>query len=204
MKKIFAQEDESLMALSNAFRQLIQGAIVEQDFNIDDLYLNERSFIIVEIRRKTKGDQFQFELKCPDCKSQSMITIDLSGLVVTPIPENIDPIVKLDDNFSVELDFITLAHERELLESGIDNETDMTLSVIAASIQAIHTPAGIQTGMTLKDKIFFTDEIPQPLYEKIVDWHGKNDFGIELETTLKCPHCEKERKTTIEPDSFFF
>lgn len=204
LKKIFVHQgkEDDLLALSDVFRTLIKGAIVD-DINVDELYLKERPFLIVQIRRRTKGDTFEFEYKCEKCKSQSIIHVDLSELKVTPVPEKVNPVVELDDNISVELGFPTLADEHELLSHGIKDETAMALSIIAVSLKSIITPDGAQDRLSLDEKIFFTDEIPNEMYEKLLKWHDDNDFGIELKIDLDCVHCGDKKPTIINADSFF-
>lgn len=60
--------------------ELISECVTTEDFDIGDLYLQDRFYLLVEIRRATKGSYYQFQTICSKCESQSQQNIDLGEL----------------------------------------------------------------------------------------------------------------------------
>ncbi len=197
-------KSETVKELSEAMYEMISSSIVNEDFDIGNTFLNDRPALILELRKISKGAEFQFEYKCDKCGSQSLITEDLSNVEIIKMPTKINPIIVLDDNLSVQMDFVKIKDEQEILDFGLETETELLLSIIAISVKAIITPEGAQDDLSLKDKIFFTDNIPQPMYEKLTQWHDQFHFGINMTRKVKCVHCNKESDFTLDADNFFF
>jgi hypothetical protein len=120
------------------------------------------------------------------------------------MPVQMNPIVILDDNLSVQMDYVKIKDEQEILDMGMESETELLLSVIAVSIKAIISPEGSQDNLSLQDRIYFTDNIPQQLYRKLTKWHDDNHFGVDMNKNLKCVHCGKESDQKMDADNFFF
>ena len=123
-------KSETIKELSEAMYEMISSSIVNEDFDIDDVFLNDRPALILELRKISKGSQFQFEYKCPKCKSQSLITEDLNDVKLIPMPTKINPLVVLDENLSVQMDFVKISDERAILDMGLDTEAELLLSII--------------------------------------------------------------------------
>lgn len=197
------KDDESVRELSQAMYEMIKSSIVG-DFDLGEIYLNDRPALILELRKISKGSEFQFEYKCPKCNSQSIISEDLNNITVIPMPAKMNQIVQLDDNLSVQLDYVKIKHEQEILNMGMESEAELLLSVIAVSIKAIISPDGSQENLSLRDRIYFTDEIPQQLYTKLTQWHDDYHFGIDMNKSIKCVHCGEESEHKMDADNFFF
>lgn len=198
------KDESNLQELTESMYEMISSSVIDEGFDIGEVYLNDRSALIIELRKISKGSEFKFEYKCPHCKSQSIITEDLNNLDVTEKPVKLNPIVQLDKNLSVEMDYVRIKDEREILSLGMEKEHELLLSIIATSVSAIMTPEGDQENLSLRDKIFFTDNIPQPLYEKLTEWHDQFHFGASLNKKIVCRHCDKKSDYALEADNFFF
>jgi hypothetical protein len=133
-----------------------------------------------------------------------MVTQDLNDVGLIPMPDKINPIVELNENLSVQMDFVKIKDEQEIMALGMKEESELVLSVIAIGIKSILTPEGEQDNLSLEDKIYFTDNIPQPLYAKLTQWHEDFHFGIDMKKKIVCIHCKKESDFTLDADNFFF
>jgi hypothetical protein len=213
LKGLLVYKDENDPAkLEEALDYLLLGSIIDEDFNINDLYLQDRHFLLLEIRKRTMGSGYKFTYKCPDCKSQSLKTINLDNLEVIQYPDKVDDIVKLDDNLKVRLKHITRGEQKEAykkLESGVldDNRLfDVNVISNACSIVSIFTPEGEDSNINIDQKIYFIENIPRGMYEKITEWLSKNEFGLKFNVKIKCnnPECNKEKEVDVPFDSFFF
>jgi len=212
LKRLLVYENETNpMMIEQVLDELISSCITSEGFDINKLYLQDRFYLLVEIRRKSKGDNYQFEYKCPDCNSQSIQIIKLSELNVKKLQENIDSIVKIDDNLSVKLSQIVRGGQKEAFKSIKDNTlsntqriTEMALFTHAASIKSIIIPEGEITDASLKDRKYLLENIPTNAYSKIRDWFDVNDFGMDFTYTVKCNNCIHKKKVDVPVENFFF
>ena len=195
-------KDDTIQEVSRAMYALLQTSII--DYDLGEIYLNDRAALILELRKLSKGSTFESTYNCQFCKSQSMIVFDLDDIKITPMPDKVNPIVELDDNLSCQMDFVKIKDEQEIFNLGLKSEPELLLSVIAVSIKSIMTPEGDQDDLSVQDKIYFTDNIPQQLYEKLTDWHEQYTFGIDMSQKVICKHCKKESDFTLDADNFFF
>jgi len=150
MKELLVYENESDPAIiEEAMDKLIQTSIIDEDFEILDLYLQDRFFLMVELRRKTKGDHYQFEYKCPDCGSQTLQSVNLQELPVKNLEKDIDHVVKLNDTISVEVDFVRRREQAAAYKivkeaftglNTLQQAAEAALIANALAIKAIITP----------------------------------------------------------------
>ena len=106
LKKMLVYENSTNpMVVEKALDELISSSIISEGFNIGNLYLQDRFFLLIEIRKKTKGELYKFNFTCPQCKSQSLQIINLDKLMVKTLPKDVDYNIKLDDNFTINVKF---------------------------------------------------------------------------------------------------
>jgi len=213
LKKLLTFENESNQSkIENLLDELISECVISDNFNINNLYLQDRFFIIIKLREKTKGSIYDFTLTCPKCKGQSIINVDLSKLKVNKRKNDIEKKIKLNDNISIELDYIKRSDYKESLDfiskkkykSKSINEIDNLMAMHASSIKKIITPDGNLDNPNIENKIYFIENIPAYFYDKIREWHEENDFGIDFSTKVKCIHCDEYEEELNIPLSNFF
>ena len=215
MKSLLVHEGEDdLGAVEEVIDRMMSECVIKpKDFDINDLYINDRFFLLIELRKHTRGTTYEFEHKCPKCNSQSLQVVDLKKLKVNKLPKNINNVVKIDDDISVELDFPRrrdqkLAYDilREAPEiSEMQKTAELGTIISALTIKTIITPDGKDSDVSLEDKIFFVENISTQMYEKIADFSSKN-FGVDFKTTIKCKGkgCKETKTVNIPPENFFF
>lgn len=213
MKQLLQYEDETdPVKISKALDELISSAVVSEDFNIDELYLRDRFALLIEIRKKTKGEVYQFQYNCPnpECQSQVLNSVNLDELEVKQKDTDYGTI-DVADNISIEIEHLKRKDEKDAVQNinsyeGI-SEAEKTFehwtSVIASSIRKVVTPEGEDTDLTFEDKKFVIDNTPQSVIEKIGNWFSENWFGVDFEFTLKCHNCEYEKKESIPMNQLF-
>jgi hypothetical protein len=87
LKRMLMYETVSDMGkIENALDVLITECVLDKDFNVNDLYLQDRFFLLAELRKITRGNMYTFTAFCdnPLCNSQYVHTIDLSKLPMKP------------------------------------------------------------------------------------------------------------------------
>ena len=214
LKRVLAHEGDTGNAevITSMFDDIFDVCVLNKGFDPKGMLIFDRYALILEIRKKTKGEKSEFETKCPKCKGQSVQSIDYEDIKQLPVPEDIDYIVRLTDELSVSMQYITRADELLVFDIARKNnkgmtqnqkEAEVSLFLEALSVDKIITPQGPQDDVTVFDKKYLLEQLPQPLYEKIGEWHEKYKFGPQLEINIKCPHCEYEMEENVSELSFF-
>lgn len=92
---------EDVGKIEEALDEIITECVVTPDFNIDEIYLQDRFFLLVELRKITKGNNYTFQVICPECSGQFMQTVDLSKL---PVKEySLKPVLTQDQQELVKV-----------------------------------------------------------------------------------------------------
>ncbi len=214
LKKVLAYEGDTSNAevITSMFDDIFKTCVLNSDFDPHDLLIFDRYQLLLEIRKKTKGEKTEFEFNCPKCKSQSIQKVDYEDIETLPVPKEIDYIIPLTDQLSISMRYLTRRDELRVFKIVNDNtkgmkpnqkEGESALFLEAMAVDQIITPQGPQEGIDIYDKKFLLEELPQPLYEKVGEWHEKYKFGPQLEIKIKCPHCEHKIEQNISDQNFF-
>lgn len=215
LKKLLSYEKtKDINIIENVIDDLISECIINKNFDVNNLYLQDRFFLLIKLREKTKGSNYEITWKCPKCNSQSLNVIDISKLKIIPKKEKVNNVLKINDKLSVTLDIIKRGQQKEIIKNISKNKKlseerkNIEISILsyASSIQSIITPDGKSNKLNLSDKIYLIENLPTSFYDKLREWHDNNDFGIDFTTKMKCKdeECEYEEKIDIPVDSFFF
>ncbi len=227
LKKLLVYEDDTeATVIEDALDDLVTSAVISEGFDVTDLYLQDRFFLLVEIRKVSKGKLYQFNITCPECNSQSLQTVDLETLPIKLITEEVNPFVELDENITIGLDYIkridqkvaaAIVNESKEEMGNMQKMADMSLIATAIAIKMIVTPDGEDTEAIIEDKLFLVENLPQMQFEKITDWFETNNFGIDFTFNLTCPHivppirkggpgkpCNFGQEMDIPIEDFFF
>ena len=214
MKALLVHENETEMGVIEAILDdLMKECIIDpEDFPVEEMYINDRFFFLIELRKYTKGTTYQFQYTCPKCSSQSIQNVDLKKLKVSKLPKKLNRVVKLDEDISIEIDFpkrrdqIT-AYEIMKTYEGEANErmktAELGILVTALTIKSIITPDGEDKEPKLEDKVYLMENITSEMFEKIGQFTTKN-FGVDFKADIQCTKCEFQHDVDIPPENFFF
>lgn len=196
--------------VDEALDQLISSSVTSRGFDIKNIYLQDRFSLMVEIRKATKGNKYEFAYICKECKSQNFQSIDLNKLKTVKLPEKIQHKVKLTDSISIILDNIKRKEQISALKNlsyermnDYQKYAEMAILTHAAGIQAIETPNGVQDNLTIDDKKYLIENIPTPSYDLIKQWFKKYDFGVDFTFNITC-QCGYKENIEIPLENFFF
>lgn len=214
MKALLVHEnEEDPKMIEVILDELMDDCIIKpKNFNVEDMYINDRFYFLIELRKYTKGTIYQFQHTCPKCSSQSIQKVDLKKLKVSKLPKKLDTVVKLDDNISLDIDFPRRRDQIQAFDiidsyEGQPTErmktAELGMLVTALSIKSIITPDGEDNTAKLEDKLYLLENITTEMYQKIADWTTTN-FGVDFKTKIKCKSCEFQRTVDIPPENFFF
>jgi len=198
-----------------AVDNLINECVIDEGFDVKNLSLQDRFFLLVELRKKSKGSTYEVLFTCSKCNSQVITKVNLDNLEVKKLPKNFDNKIVLDSNITVEVDFLT----REIQKASIElvklmvaakevKEDDSNLNEVMFSyimaVKKIITPDGVIESPTMEEKVTLFKDGPQLFYDRIIEWFDKLDFGVDFTTSVKCIHCGHEVKESITLQNFFY
>jgi hypothetical protein len=211
----YSEEEPTAGTLTNMFDEIFRTSVISEDFDPLEIYLQDRYFLILEIRKKTKGEVVEYNMTCPECKSQSKQKIDFEDIPVKPKRDDINYDVPITGELTIRLRHLLRHEEKEIYdlwdtfkknnqyENSTEADLDLAVLLEAQSIEDIITPDGVQDGITILDKKYLLENIPQPLYSKVADWYDKYNFGPEMTIKVQCPHCKFESQQDIANTDFF-
>jgi len=165
IKKLLLYETaDDTDTIEEALDDLINECVIyPENFDVKSLYLQDRFYLLVEIRRATKGSHYTFQTKCPKCDSQTMHSINLGDLplkkldkgivkkktqppnkkgkkpVITFVEEDSNSVddwnvVQINDKLSVRLDLLTRNAQLKALYMLKDMTNESELTDIQKTI----------------------------------------------------------------------
>lgn len=210
MKKILAYENETdYFIVEEALDKLVSDCVLTEGFNIDDLYLQDRFFLLLEIRKITKGSSYSFNFKCPKCEVDNLKSFSLDDLVIKDKVVS-DYIIKINDGLKLEVDFPTRRNQKDAIidanERGLkdkEREIEVITSTFAGCIKKAHTKNDVIDEISFSDKIYLLDNITSGKFDEFKSWFEENEFGVDFEILVGCAHCDFEDKQKIPLSDFF-
>lgn len=210
LKKLLVHEnDDNPLIVDKILDELMAESVITDGFNIDKLTLQDRFFLLVELRKISKGNIYKFSIICEKCGAQSLQAIELDKLKVKKLSDKTKYDVKLDDNITITMGYITRGEQKEAFKRIKPNDTttmkmaDMATLSYASAIKAVKLPDG-GNSMALDDSIYMVDHMTQNMYDKMTEWVRDNNYGIEFKKELACSHCGDKRLLEIPLENFFF
>jgi hypothetical protein len=121
---------------------------------------------------------------------------------------NINTEVKLTNDVSVNMWYITRGEEKEALsyvDPSLDDEegTETQLNILAQGIKTVNSPDGKEKNLSFDDRKFIIDNSTQKNLADMSNWFRENQFGIDFRFTKKCKSCGYSETTTIPLRNFF-
>jgi hypothetical protein len=212
LKRLLTYENETNpVRQEKAIDELIRMCIITEGYDPDTMFLEDRFFFLIQIRKKSKGEVLEFTNKCKECESQSLIKLSLDDLpTIARNPEE-NPEVELSSGIKVKLKHVTRKEQKQIKQDvfkGLNNtqkSAEMQIYVTALGINSVTTPEyGEETELALEDKKYLVENIPTNEFEKLRNWYNDNFFGIDFKTEMKCFHCGYGEEIEIPMDSAFF
>jgi hypothetical protein len=212
LKRLLTYENEKNPAIQeNAIDEIINSAIITKGMSSQKMFLEDRFFFLIQVRKKSKGEVIEFTNDCEECKSQSLIRMSLDDLPIIKRKEEEVYDLDLNDGIKIKLKHITRGEQRQINPrafkglSETQMHAEMQLYTNALGIESVTTPDfGEETELTIEDRKFLIENIPTNEYQKILDWYEQNFFGIKFETQFSCIHCRHTEKINIPMEQAFF
>jgi hypothetical protein len=165
----------------------------------EDLLAADRESILLGIRKVTFGEDAEYNLFCPKCSEESVVTIDLNNDI--PISELSDPIVdrKWDVEIKAGVAKVTLPNgrtQRLLMESTDKTVAELNTVLLEGCLIGINGQGSLGTSTVLK--LGMGDR------EKLVEEILAKNPGPRLGDVMKtCEACGTEVNTPLSLMSLF-
>ncbi len=203
--------------------------------NPKDIPITDVDTLLIAIKIASSGDEHEVSAKCPACKTETRVTVNMRNLLATAKMLESEYVVTLDTGIKVYIKPYTYQMQTEAALSAF-NETkaiqqlategkdisadamsvynksfnkmaDMSVSLLARSIQKIVTPEGDEESHA--GEIFtFLQNIDSTAARKIDEKLAEiNSLDIDKRISLTCDDskCSKEWETVLDinPTDFF-
>ena len=199
------------------------GAISDRDriaAIVPELLVGDRVFLLIAIRRTSLGDDYPYKDQCPSCEKESLMSIDLGELEVSPMPEPTKRVfdARLPSKAATRLWADTdelpesektaptgktvrfrpvTGRDEEKINNGRSNE-DALSKMLQARIELLDgKPPSVEElqALSLTERQFLRDQI-----------FDKADGGVETTLDVTCPLCgyDYTRELDIGQMGFFF
>ncbi|MFA5067049.1 MAG: hypothetical protein WC466_03290 [Candidatus Izemoplasmatales bacterium] len=194
--------DYLLMENGDALKLIISNLVLDEDFDLKNILLNDFQAILIFLRSTAYGDFVDLNITCPYCSKESEYKIKLSELKFKEPKHEPDDngnyIVFLED-LNLEITICPITLEREIQKQKENEDDDFfvvkmddgtqkrikkekTLSLIY-HIESIN-------GVTDKSQIKKVIKRLQKKYiDYILDFIKENESGIDERISLVCPFC---------------
>jgi len=216
MKAILQYEgDEDPSVVDRILDDIINGCVITEGFNVDDLTLQDRFDLLIGIRKVSKGSEYTFNIVCPMCGVESIQIVDLDKLEKTPYPDSIDRKIKINPNLTISLDYIRRGQQKQAVElaNKIPNLTEnQKMSEVATFMYAFgmikfETKVGEIKDISIEDRKEFLDNLGASSYDPINGWYEKNNYGTKFKHEIVCKaggKCTFRKEEDIPITGFFF
>lgn len=210
MKKILVYEDETdQYVIEDALDNLVKTCVVNEDFDIDNIYLQDRFYLLLEIRKVTKGSSYSFNFKCPKCNTENIKNFSLEELPVQPRKDG-NTVIEISERLRFSVDFPTRADQKDAVSRIMKmnlTEREKAIEIVTATfancIIGVDTPNGILTDIPFEDRVYLLDNITSDKFDLFKEWFNENDFGVKFELNVGCNHCNFNDKMKIPLTDFF-
>jgi len=211
LKELAAASDDA----DDALDRLINTCVIDEGFDVKKLALQDRFFLLVELRKKSKGSMYNISYNCSACRSQVIQSINLDEMVTRPLSDDQDYKIVLDDNITIEVGLISrdvIKKAESIVDKLIkdkaykegDKMLDESIMSYVLSIKKIITPAGeidnpdIETNLLL-----FKSPAPLSFYDKMAKWYDELEFGMDFKFNIECTHCQNKEEIQVTLENFF-
>ncbi|MDG2285262.1 MAG: hypothetical protein P8N43_07010, partial [Alphaproteobacteria bacterium] len=199
---LIAMESQDEKQIETAVMNIIEECI-ESPININELTTFDVEFMFVTLRAKSVGEGIQLSPKCSSCEEVNEIKVNLDDVTVANLNDQVDKLIKLTDDISLELKWSTMKDRHINLEDKTETET--IINMITNSIGMIYS--GEETfncndvpNGEVRD---FVESLSNEQFNQIVDVMAKAPT-LSYEINFDCKKCGESNSIEINGLADFF
>ena len=196
-RKDFKKALEKEPLTNDTYRKyLVYSCILETDVYLND---DELDYILIEIRRHTLGDKFNYTFLChnEECGHINTITDETYDNILNITLGTNDSIIIGDYTFNMG-QINKAFYEKILAESKIDTIEEKAFIELVLSIHSVEYDGEKYDAFDYKDMYNFLESLEADTFDKLYNQYTINKFNCIREKTYKCEKCGST--LTIEYD----
>lgn len=187
--------------IQNAVKQVVNNCIADKDVDVNKLTIFDLEFLFLKLRAFSVNNTAKVSYRDNEDTESYDFEVDLDKLVVK-FPENINKVVRLNDEYSLLLKYPEASLYSEKDYKG-DGPEDIELLVTKTIDKLIKGDEMIEPAFETKQAIVdFVENLPVKTYQEIQEfWKNMPTLYYELNYTNKMG---KERKIVLSTLEDFF
>ncbi len=182
-----------------AIEKIIQQCTAEA-LPLDDLLVQDRYFLMLQVRRITYGNDYTFRARCPQCGATFEWEVDLSKIESKPLAHSADHVYELTLPRSgrvIRWKHLRGRHEKTLLQARSSMDDDALIPV-ALGLYCVGVDGNEQYPHDFFDKLGGMDSMA------FRDDINSNQCGPDLELEMECRQCDMDFTLEMPVSSSFF
>lgn len=207
-------EEEQILATPRFVRRgqainMIFQRCIREDYRVENLLTIDRTYLLIYLRGISYSENYQVEVKCPDCERKFETVINLTEMYVDPCPDDYGPVLQ-DVLPSSKLPFsyrlstgkdeqdITDYRDRRIKNHG-DMAADDTLTYRTATL--LNEIDGISAKNELQ---ILLKRLPINDVSYIRNCINEPPFGVDTNIEIVCPLCLHDFTVDLPLEADFF
>lgn len=156
-----------------------------------DLTSYDVEYIFIKLRSISVGETIDIIKICNECEHQNEVTLDLSKAVLVN-NEKIDHIIKLTDEFSLELSHNSISDKLQF--SDDESDTEVLIKSAAASLITIYNGDDVfdARDVSIEERIDFVEGLSSMQFNQVVDFILNTPY-VHYKDTFVCTKCGHKR-----------
>ena len=191
---LMAQESGNEREIINAIKQIIGNCVSGSDFVVESAPTFDIEYFFMKLRASSVNDVINLTVTDPDDKSEHEVEIDLKEVEVTFPEEEINNLIQINDDISIELRYPTF---EDIANAGSIETLVDSVDLIVGCISKIHhgEEAFDTIDYTREELDSFVDGLPANTFEKMQEFFANMP---KLSHEVKYKVGKKTKKQTIE------
>ena len=200
---LIAMESQDEKQIENAVMNIIKECI-ESPLDINTLTNFDVEFMFVTLRAKSVGEGIELSPNCTSCEETNQVKIDLDKITIANLEEQVDTMIKLTDDISVELQWPTMK-DRHLDLVDKSSETETIINIMTSTIGTIYSgdETFITTDVPKKEVQEFVESLSNEQFNKIVDVMAQAPY-LSYEIKFDCKKCGESNSIELNGLADFF
>lgn len=199
---MMAAESKDSEVISNAVCDIIKACALEENLDPEDLTSFDLEYIFLKIRGKSIGESVTFNIKCPECKKYTPITVNFDEVTINTANCELKKKVMLTKDIGVELKPISFKNAAKL-ESA--KKEDLFIETIKSCISTVFDAENVYDIKDINNEELteWVSNLAQNQLKEI------ESFILQLPklthtVKYKCIHCGHEGSFKLEGLEDFF
>jgi hypothetical protein len=207
-------DEEQILATPKYVRKgvavnMIFERCIRENFKTENFLSIDRTYLLVSLRSLSYGDNYEVDIKCPDCEKRFPHTIPLKDLIVNYCPDDFGPplqdtLPKSEYNFTWHLacgkdeNAVQTYRDVRLKEYGSEASDDSLMYRIALMLDEVE---GLTNKVEIKELL---KRLPVQDIAYLRNLALDTPFGLDTKLQITCAACYHDFEVELPLEAGFF